>query len=46
MKTAQEGSVVARLACFVVARSWDDLSPAARDELKIRVLDSLGLKAG
>jgi hypothetical protein len=36
MKTAHEGSVVARLARFVVTRSWDDLAPAARDELKIR----------
>jgi 2-methylcitrate dehydratase len=46
MKTRQQGSVVARLARFVVARSWDDLSPAAREELKIRVLDSLGCALG
>jgi 2-methylcitrate dehydratase len=46
MKTPEEGSVVARLAHFVVARSWDDLSPAAREELKIRVLDSLGCALG
>jgi 2-methylcitrate dehydratase len=44
--TPQEGFVVARLARFVVARSWDDLSLAARDELKIRVLDSLGCALG
>ena len=42
----QEGSVVQRLARFVVARSWDDLSPAAREDLKIRVLDSLGCALG
>jgi 2-methylcitrate dehydratase len=35
-------TVVARLARFVVARSWDDLSERAREELKIRVLDALG----
>jgi 2-methylcitrate dehydratase len=46
MKTPPEGSVVERLARFVVARSWDDLSAAARDELKIRVLDSLGCALG
>jgi 2-methylcitrate dehydratase len=39
-------TVLARLARFVVARSWDDLSPAAREELKIRVLDSLGCALG
>ncbi len=39
-------TVVARLARFVVARSWDDLSTAAREELKIRVLDSLGCALG
>ena len=36
----------ARLARFVVARSWDDLSAAAREELKIRVLDSVGCALG
>jgi 2-methylcitrate dehydratase len=46
MKTRQEKSVVGRLARFVVARSWDDLSPAAREELKIRILDSLGCTLG
>ena len=35
-------TVVARLASFVVERSWDDLSEAARQQLKIRVLDALG----
>lgn len=39
-------TAVARLARFVVARSWDDLSVAARDELKIRVLDALGCALG
>jgi 2-methylcitrate dehydratase len=39
-------TVAARLARFVVARSWDDLSDAAREELKIRVLDSLGCAFG
>ena len=37
---------VERLAHFVVARSWDDLSDAARSELKIRVLDALGCALG
>ena len=37
---------VERLARFVVARSWDDLSDAARGELKIRVLDALGCALG
>jgi 2-methylcitrate dehydratase len=39
-------TVLARLARFVVTSSWDDLSPAAREELKIRVLDSLGCALG
>jgi 2-methylcitrate dehydratase len=39
-------TVLARMARFMVARSWDDLSPAAREELKIRVLDSLGCALG
>jgi 2-methylcitrate dehydratase len=38
--------VVARLARFVVERGWEDLSETARDELKIRVLDSLGCALG
>jgi 2-methylcitrate dehydratase len=43
---ALEMTAVARLAEFVVERSWDDLSDAARRELKIRVLDSLGCALG
>jgi 2-methylcitrate dehydratase len=39
-------TVVARLARFVVARSWDDLSERAREELTIRVLDALGCALG
>ena len=39
-------TIVARLARFVVERSWDDLSDAARRALKIRVLDSLGCALG
>jgi 2-methylcitrate dehydratase len=38
--------MVERLARFVVARSWDDLSHAARAELKIRALDALGCALG
>ncbi|MGH2999888.1 MAG: MmgE/PrpD family protein, partial [Gaiellaceae bacterium] len=37
---------VERLARFVVTRSWDDLSDAARGALKIRVLDALGCALG
>jgi len=37
---------VARLARFVTARSFDDLSEPARTELKIRVLDALGCALG
>ncbi|MGH3116001.1 MAG: MmgE/PrpD family protein [Gaiellales bacterium] len=39
-------TAVERLARFVVARSWDDLSDVARRELKLRVLDSLGCAFG
>jgi len=39
-------TVVAELARFVAERRWDDLSEAARDELKIRVLDALGCALG
>ena len=39
-------TAVTRLACFVVERSWDDLSEVARGELKIRVLDALGCALG
>ena len=35
-----------RLARFVVARSWGDLSEHARKELKIRVLDAFGCAFG
>ena len=37
---------VARLARFVVERSWDDLSELARRQLKIRILDSFGCALG
>jgi 2-methylcitrate dehydratase len=39
-------TIVSRLARFVVDRSWDDLSEAARRELKIRILDALGCAVG
>jgi 2-methylcitrate dehydratase len=39
-------TVVTRLAHFVVERSWADLSHEARQELKIRVLDSVGCALG
>jgi 2-methylcitrate dehydratase len=39
-------TMVEQLARFVVARSWDDLSEAARDALKIRILDALGCALG
>jgi 2-methylcitrate dehydratase len=39
-------TAVARLARFVVERSWDDLSEGARQELKLRVLDALGCALG
>jgi 2-methylcitrate dehydratase len=39
-------TVVERLARFVVASSWADLSAAARDALKVRVLDALGCALG
>ncbi|MBI5419356.1 MAG: MmgE/PrpD family protein [Deltaproteobacteria bacterium] len=35
-----------RLAAFVERAAWEDLSPAAREALKIRVLDSLGCAFG
>ncbi len=35
-----------RLAAFVEAARWEDVSPAAREALKIRVLDSLGCAFG
>jgi 2-methylcitrate dehydratase len=39
-------TVVAQLAGFAAARSWHDLSGAAREELKIRILDALGCALG
>jgi 2-methylcitrate dehydratase len=39
-------TTAARLARFVAARSWNDLSAGGRDELKIRVLDALGCALG
>ena len=39
-------TAAARLARFVSTRSWNDLSGAARDGLKIRVLDALGCALG
>jgi 2-methylcitrate dehydratase len=39
-------TAAARLARFVTARSWNDLSNPARDELKIRILDALGCALG
>ena len=37
---------VERLASFVSRADWGDISPAAREALKIRVLDSLGCAFG
>jgi 2-methylcitrate dehydratase len=39
-------TAVERLAAFVGARSWEDISSAARGALKIRVLDALGCALG
>ena len=39
-------TTVERLAHFVCARSWDDMSAGARAALKIRVLDALGCALG
>ena len=39
-------TAVERLANFAVEASYDDLSAAARDQLKMRVLDSLGCAVG
>ena len=39
-------TAVTRLARFAADRSWEDLSDAARRELKIRVLDALGCALG
>ncbi|MBI4278454.1 MAG: MmgE/PrpD family protein, partial [Armatimonadetes bacterium] len=37
---------VERLAAFVTRASYDDLSDAAREQLKIRVLDAVGCAIG
>src|SRR2546426_12589865 len=39
-------AIVHDLAQFVVERSFDDLSDAAVQELKVRILDSLGCAVG
>ena len=39
-------TLVEQLAAFVVRASYDELSLAARDQLKIRILDSLGCAIG
>ncbi len=39
-------TLVEQLAAFVVRSSFETLSPAARDQLKIRILDSLGCAIG
>ena len=39
-------TAVERLAAFVSARTWDDISSAGRGALKIRVLDALGCALG
>lgn len=39
-------TAVERLAAFVGARSWEDISSEARGALKIRVLDALGCALG
>jgi hypothetical protein len=38
-------TLVERLAAFVVGASSDELSEPARDQLKIRILDSLGARS-
>ncbi|MGZ8472916.1 MAG: MmgE/PrpD family protein [Candidatus Deferrimicrobiaceae bacterium] len=44
--TGREPSRSEELAAFVERAGWEDLSPAAREALKIRVLDSLGCAFG
>ena len=39
-------TIAERLAQFAVAASYDDLSEAAREQLKIRVLDALACAIG
>ncbi len=43
---SRNGTLVGELARFVVEASFSSLSPAARQELKIRVLDALGCAIG
>ena len=43
---AVAGTLVERLACFAAGASYDDLSEAAREQLKIRVLDALACALG
>ncbi len=43
---AQPRSRSERLAAWVESARWEDIAPAARDALKIRVLDSLGCAFG
>lgn len=43
---ARERSEAERLAGFVVSASYDRISPAARERLKIHLLDSLGCAIG
>jgi 2-methylcitrate dehydratase len=44
--TGRELSRSEEMAAFVERAGWEDLSPAAREALKIRVLDSLGCAFG
>ncbi|MBO0687251.1 MAG: MmgE/PrpD family protein [Candidatus Dormibacteraeota bacterium] len=44
--TTTHATEVQRLAGWVAGSSWDQLSPEAREALKLRVLDSLGCAAG
>ena len=44
--TGRELSRSEELAAFVERAGWEDLSPAAREALKVRVLDSLGCALG
>ena len=39
-------TLVEQLAALVVRASFDELSAEARDQLKIRILDSLGCAIG
>lgn len=44
--TTATPTIVQRLAQFATGASWDDLSDAAREQLRIRVLDSLACAIG